>query len=98
MIVIRDVFRLKFGKAREAKALMAETKKFSIQFGTDGSRMLTDLVGPSYTLVLETNFKNLAAWEQEMTKGMGTQEWKDWYVKFQLLVDSSYREIFTVID
>ena len=55
MIIVRDVFRLKFGKAREAQALIEESKKLPVQFGTDGRRVLTDLVGPSYTLVLETN-------------------------------------------
>ena len=85
MIIVRDVFRLKFGKAREAKALIEESKK------------LPDLVGPSYTLVLETNFPSLAVFEQEMGKSMSHQEWKSWYEKFQVLVDSSYREIFTLV-
>ncbi|HRH64817.1 MAG TPA: NIPSNAP family protein [Bacteroidia bacterium] len=97
MIVVRDVFRLKFGKAREAKALLEEVKKIPVQFGTDGSRVLTDLIGPSYTLVLETNFKNLASFEQEIGKSMGHPEWKSWYEKFQPLVDSSYREVFTIV-
>ena len=97
MIIVRDVFRLKFGKARDAKALIEESKKLPVQFGTDGRQVLTDLVGPSYTLVLETNFPSLAVFEQEMGKSMGHQEWKSWYEKFQVLVDSSYREIFTLV-
>ena len=47
MIIVRDVFRLKFGKAREAKALIEESKKLPVQFGTEGRRVLTYLVGPS---------------------------------------------------
>jgi hypothetical protein len=54
MIVIRNVFQLKFGKAREAVALM---KELAIQkralAGTDFPRVLTDVTGPFYTLVLE---------------------------------------------
>ncbi len=98
MIVVREVFRLKFGKARDAKMLMDEMKKLPVQFGTDGNRMLTDLVGPSYTLVLEANFKSLASFEEEMKKSMGQPEWKEWYQKFQVLVESSYREIFTIVN
>ena len=58
MVVIRNVFHLKFGKAREAVALFKEgiaiQKKLGASAGIDvSSRLLTDLSGPFYTVVLE---------------------------------------------
>ena len=67
MIVVRNVFQLKFGKAREALANMKEgvaiQKRIigdSVAFST---RLLTDATGPFYTLVLELTVPNLAALE-----------------------------------
>ena len=37
---------------------------------TSEPRTLTDLVGPYYTLVMETTAKDLAGWEAEARKGM----------------------------
>lgn len=98
MILVRDVFRLKFGKARDAKALMQEAKKIDMTFSSEGSRILFDLTGPSYTMVLETLHKNLSAWETTMSTGMNQDAWKAWYQKFQLIVETSHREIFTVME
>ena len=98
MILVRDVFRLKFGKARDAKALMQEAKKMMSADMQARSRTLVDLTGPSYTLVWEMTCANLASWETEMTGGMNQDEWRSWYQKFIPLVESSYREIFTVVD
>ena len=63
MIIVRDIFRLKFGKARDAKALMQESKKLMPEEMIPRSRILFDLVGPSYTMVWEVTYNNLAGWE-----------------------------------
>jgi hypothetical protein len=96
MILVRDVFRLKFGKAKDVKAAMKEAKGM---MGEDGkNRILFDLVGPSYTMVMESTCKDLAEFESMRSKDMG-KDWQDWYQhKFVPHVDSSYREIFTVLD
>jgi hypothetical protein len=98
MILVRDVFRLKFGKAREALAVfkeMAEQGKRSGGMPTP-PRVLTDLVGPYYTLVMETTAKDLQTWEADIRKGMGDPAFHTLYQKFTPLVESGYREIFTV--
>ena len=56
MIVIRNVFRLKFGQAREAVAVAKEglaIQKRVLTGVEHSSRLLTDVTGPFYTLVLE---------------------------------------------
>jgi hypothetical protein len=98
MILVRDVFQLKFGKAKEAKALMKEMLRISGRAGSAPTRQLMDLSGPFYTLVLESTHASLAAWESSMLKEMGTEEMATWYEKFKPLVESGHREFFTVVD
>lgn len=99
MIVVRNVFRLKFGKTKEAVALLKEGVALQKRAGVDvGQRILTDLVGTFYTVVLEFTVPDLASWQASMSKIMGSKEWEAVYQKFSALVDSGSREIFTVVD
>src|SRR5580765_737891 len=71
MIVVRNVFHLKFGKAREAVAAMKEGVAIQKRLGVDvNQRLLTDLTGSFYTLVLELTLPNLAALETTLSKVM----------------------------
>ena len=45
MIVVRNVFRLKFGKARDAIALAKEVEAIGKKHGGTPSKYLTDLTG-----------------------------------------------------
>jgi len=98
MILVRDVFRLRFGKAKEARALLKQALRITQAAGFAPQRQLTDLTGPFYTLVLESTHASLAAWESAMNNTQLAKEWGEWYEKFKPLVDSGYREIFTVLD
>ena len=99
MIVIRNVFRLKFGKTKEAVALMKEGVAIQKRAGVDmDQRILTDLVGPFYTLVLELKVPSLSAQEASMSKVMGNKDWQANYQKLAALVESGYREIFTIVE
>jgi hypothetical protein len=97
MILVRDVFQLKFGAARPVKALMQESKKL-MGDQVNKMRILFDLVGPAYTMVLEMTHTNLAEFEKEMGSTLNREEWAAWYQKFIPHVNSSYREIFTIQD
>ena len=98
MILVRNVFRLKFGKAREArdamKALIAINRRLG--FAHD-ERMLTDVSGPFYTLVLEMSFPSMADLERAQST-MSDAGWKDAYARFVPLVESGHREIFSVVE
>lgn len=51
MIVVRNVFQLKFGKAREALVVMKEGVAIQKRRAAEGSaRLLTDVTGRHYTL------------------------------------------------
>jgi hypothetical protein len=99
MLLVRDVFRLKFGKAREALTAFKAVGEYASAHGMDQSatRILTDMVGPYYTLVLETTVENLAAFEERGRRMMGDDEMRKLYQQFTPLVDSGYREIFTIV-
>ena len=99
MIVVRNVFRLKFGKAKEAVAIMKEGLTIQKRAGNDmPMRLMTDLTGSFYTVVLEITAPNMAALEASMPKVMGDKDWQANYQKFSALVDSGSREIFTIVE
>jgi len=99
MIVVRNVFHLKFGKAREAVASMKEAIAVQKRLGVDvNQRLLTDLTGSFYTLVLELTLPNLAALETTMSKVMSDKDFHAQYEKFVPLVESGHRDIFNVVE
>ncbi len=98
MILVRDVFQLKFGKAKDAKEIWKEGMTINKEMSKIPYRLLTDLTGKAYTFVFESKFDSLTQYENSMKEIMSAQEWKSWYAKFVPLVESSYREIFTIVD
>ena len=99
MILVKDIFHLKFGKAKDAKALLNEARELNKKYGFDKGRALTDFVtGHSYTLVLESEWESLAAWEGAMKQGLGADELQKWYQKFVPLVEDASREIYNIVE
>jgi hypothetical protein len=98
MIVVRNVFRLKFGKTRDAVTLWQEGIEMMRRKGhLRNTRLLTDVAADFYTLVLENTVDSLADLEREMQGTMADPDWKAMYQRFVPLVDSGYREIFSVV-
>src|SRR5689334_21362364 len=100
MVVVRNVFQLKFGKAREAVALVkegVEIQKRALSGIDFSSRVLTDITGPFYTLVLELTVPSLGAFESSAPRLFGDKEWQANYEKLSALVQSGYREVFNVV-
>jgi hypothetical protein len=100
MLVVRNVFRLKFGQAKPALAAWKEGQALMKRLGqTAPGRLLTDVTGPSYTVVLEHTYDSLQAFEAEGRKIMGDAEWGKWYhEKFVPHVESGYREVLTIVE
>ena len=98
MIIVRDVFQLHFGKAKEAVAVCkegfanAEAMGFSIPMS-----LMTDCVGKYYTLVMESTFENLAHYESSIQESFSDAHWRDWYQKLLPYLESGHREIFTLV-
>ena len=99
MVVIRNVFQLKYGKAREALAVMKEGIAIQKRLAPDASaRLLTDLTGRHYTLVLEVTVPSLAAFEGTVPSIFGDTDFQANYQKMVPLVESGHREIFTIVE
>jgi hypothetical protein len=98
MIVVRDIFQVKFGRMKEAKAVWKDMLKLFLGDSRGRPRILTDLTGQYYTLVVESTFKNLTDYEEFSQQGMSAPEMGALYQKFVPLVDSGKREIFTIVE
>ena len=99
MIVVRNVFQLKFGKAREAKEAMKELLAINRRIGSaKETRVLTDVTGDFYTVVLEFSFPSLGDFERGQAAVMADAGWKDAYGRMVPLVESGHREIFSVVE
>lgn len=98
MILVRDVFLLHFGKAREALELAREGAALERRAGYPAGRLLADLTGEYYTLVAESDFTNLSEFEAALAQVTGDPEWRAWYGRFTPLVRSGRREVFRIAD
>ncbi len=99
MIVVRNVFRLKFGRAKEALDLWKEGLALGKRMGVGAKslRLLTDLTGDFYTLVFEMTFDSLTEYERATKELMGKPEWQAWYRKIPEVTESGQREIFNLV-
>jgi len=101
MILVRNVFRLKFGQAREGIAAWKEGLAIAERAGVGSARyrLLTDLAGPDfYTLVLEATYGSLAEFEQSAQAMMAVPEWRAWYPRVTALSVGGYREILNIVE
>jgi hypothetical protein len=98
MILVRNVFQLKYGKAKEAKALVKENEALHKKMGGGTSiRFMTDVTGQYYTFVMEITYDSLSAFEKSFTDVTGAKEFAEWAQKFNPLVESGHREIFSIV-
>jgi hypothetical protein len=101
MILVRNVFQLKFGQSRDAVAAWKEGLAIAERAGVPRGRwrLLTDLAGPDfYTLVLEGTYDSLADFEQQGQRIMTDAAWRAWYPKAAALCEGGHREILTIVD
>jgi hypothetical protein len=100
MILVRNVFRLKFGKAREGVAASKETIASARRAGGREIpiRLLTDLTGEFYTVVIERTYPGMIEFEATAKALMAEPQWQAAYQKLIPLVESGHRDIFTIVD
>lgn len=95
MIVVRDVFQLKFGKAKQALNLLKPMVEKMNEQNIGKYRLLSDLVGNYYTFVLEGTFENMENY-QKLREQLPENEWREFYNQFTEIVDKGYRDMWTV--
>ena len=92
MFVERNVFHLKFGSSKQAITLWKEYLQKAHGLNNEiHARLLTDLTGRGYTIVLELSYDNYAG--MEPSKCLLTQQagWKEFYQQFIPLCEYSER-------
>jgi hypothetical protein len=100
MVVVRDIFRLKFGEAKEAITLWKEAAASLRKsgYGALDVRLLTDLAGaPYYTVVLESTFNSVTEWEKAHLAARDNATWKALYAKIIPFTEIGHREILSVV-
>lgn len=93
MYIVREIFSLHFGQYKDAKKLLDEAYSKGLLPEAKSSRVLTDFTGESYRLIFEEGYDTLSEYETSLTTSMIKPEWKKWYERFKLHVESSQREI-----
>jgi len=56
------------------------------------------VTGPFYTLVLELTVPSLAVFEANTPRLFGDKEWQAHYRQMEPLVESGYREVFSIVE
>ncbi len=100
MVIERNTFYLKFGKAKEAIAIWKEILEGSKNTGmkTPEMRLLSDMSGESYTLVVELYIKDMIDLNQKQAVWGTTEKFQTLYQKFIPLCERAQREFFKIED
>ncbi len=93
MYIIRDIFQLRFGAWKDAKALLEEAYSKGILPDAKSARILTDFSEDSCRLIFEEGYYSLTEYEESVQQYRGNASWKKWNDKFKKYVSSSQREI-----
>jgi len=98
MYVVRDVFRCKPGKSRQA----AEIFKLALPLmqkkgGMRNGRILLDMVADYWTVVLEAEVENLAEFEREFELYGKSEEMKKAVQGYLDCVEGGRREILRIV-
>ena len=97
MMIERNEFRIKFGKMKDALALWKEMigEMSKIKDGPK-VRMLTDLTGPSYTLVLEVQLRDFIQIGFKNYQWASQEKVAELYQKFVPFCESSERTLYKI--
>ncbi len=94
MMLVRGVFQAKYGKGGDLVALFKEARQKWPQGYAD--RILTDVSGPFFTVVVETKVESLAEWERRTAEIFAVPEFGDWFARMTPLVESGHREFYNI--
>lgn len=94
MVVVRDVFQARYGHEGQLVELFKEARqKWPQGYGT---RILTDLSGPFFTVVVETEIESLAEWEKRRDSIFARPDFGQWFARMMPLVESGRREFYSL--
>ncbi len=94
MILIREVFQVKYGQGDSMVALFKEAQEKWLS--EMPSRLLVDLSGRFFSVVVEIEVESLAEWEARMAELFAAPETADWFARMTNFVESGHREFYTI--
>ncbi|MEJ2558900.1 MAG: hypothetical protein P8186_22325 [Anaerolineae bacterium] len=94
MMLVRGVFQAKYGKGGDLVALFKEASQKWPQGYAD--RVLTDVSGPFFIVVVEAKVESLADWERRAAEIFAHAEFGDWFARMEPLVESGRREFYNM--
>lgn len=97
MIIERMQFSLQFGKAKESIQIWKQIMD-CIKTMKNGNRMrmLTDMSGPSYTLIIEFHYNSMLDYGPNQYNWMTNETIRDLYSKFIPLCNSANRTLYKI--
>jgi hypothetical protein len=98
MIMVRTVFRTKWGKANEVVQGMKEMMNggpMPGEFQNQKVVLMTDLSGEFHTVVMEARFESLAAYEQFRTQMFASDEFQNNQEEDDMIL-SGRQEYYTI--
>ena len=96
MIMVRGVFQAKYGKGDELVRLFRESRAMWPDLRS--GRILTDLSGPFFTVVIEAEYESFGEWEAEGKEMFGDPRFAAWFERMTALVDSGRREFYNLVE
>jgi hypothetical protein len=97
MIITRNVFHCKPGKAKELVAkLKASGETMKKDNMVKGSRVMTDAAATFWTVVFELEHESLAEWEASFKEYGSSSKTQDTMQGYMDLVTGGHREIWKV--
>jgi hypothetical protein len=94
MILVREVFQLKYGQGDALPQLFGEARQTFLR--DTSARLLFDLSGQFFTAVVEIEMESLAAWERRIAELFSNPEATDWFARLVTTVESGRREFYTI--
>ena len=94
MIVVRDVYQVKFGKIGQLLDLFKDARHSWAQ--KYNYRVLTDASGPFYTAVAEMQVTNLGEWENLLAEMYSNSDFGQWFSRVEPLIESGRREFYNI--
>lgn len=96
MLLIREVFNAKPGKAAELVKKFKQVIPFMEKEGLKNTKVMTDFVAKYWTVVIESETEELAKFEKEVRGFTSKPEVKEIMKDYMTLVDGGYREVFKI--
>ena len=95
MIIERNTFHLKYGRAKESIAIWKQVLEVAKEHGMR-CRLMTDVTGPSYTLILDVFLKGWTDIGPKTYYWFTDEKFRQLYEQFKPMCEWAEREYFKI--